>query len=130
VKQKGKSLKAVVITHPHPDHYNGTCRLLQLAKVPVYPTQATIDDIHATAEAKRTQWKPTCGKGYPDSTCVPDHVLPDNGTVQIDGLKFQSKNYGPGEALTETILLALSLHAAFVGDLIYNQVHPWLPEGR
>jgi glyoxylase-like metal-dependent hydrolase (beta-lactamase superfamily II) len=130
VKQTGKPLKAVVITHPHPDHYNGTCRLLQSAKVPIYATQATIDGIHATAEAKRTQWKPTYGKDYPDSTCVPDHVLPVRGTVQIDGVKFQSRDYGPGEALTESIVLAPSLRAAFVGDVIYDRVHPWLAEGR
>src|ERR1700730_6045987 len=130
VKRTGKPLKAIVITHPHPDHYNGTCRLLQFAKVRIYATQATIDGIRATAEAKRTEWKPTYGKDYPDSTCVPDHVLPVRGTVQIDGVKFQSRDYGPGEAITESIVLAPSLRAAFVGDVIYDRVHPWLAEGR
>ncbi len=32
--------------------------------------------------------------------------------------------------LEESITLAPALHAAFVGDLIYNHVHPWLAEGR
>jgi glyoxylase-like metal-dependent hydrolase (beta-lactamase superfamily II) len=82
------------------------------------------------AESKRTQWKPTYGKGYPDSTCVPDHVAPHSGSVRIDGLEFQFQDYGPGEASGEATILAPALRAAFVGDLIYDQVHPWLAEGR
>ncbi len=130
VIQTGHPLEAIIITHPHPDHYNGTCQLLDLARVPVYATQATIDGIRSTAESKRNQWKPTYGKDYPDSTCVPDHVAPRSGSVRIDGLEFQFRDYGPGEASGESIILAPVLRAAFVGDLIYNQVHPWLAEGR
>ncbi len=130
VKHTGKPLKAIIITHPHPDHFNGTCRLLRLAKVPVYATQATIDGVHATAEAKRAQWKPAYGADYPDSTCAPDHALAIGASWVIDGVTFEARDYGPGEALTESIVLAPALHAAFVGDLIYNRVHPWLAEGR
>jgi glyoxylase-like metal-dependent hydrolase (beta-lactamase superfamily II) len=130
VTQSGRPLEAIIITHPHPDHYNGTCQLLEFARVPVYATQATIDGIRATAESKRAQGKPTYGKNYPDSTCLPDHVAPRSGSVRIDGLEFQFRDYGPGEASGESIILAPALRAAFVGDVIYNQVHPWLAEGR
>ncbi len=130
VIKTGRPLRAIIITHPHPDHYNGTCQLLQLTRVPVYGTQATIDGIRATAEAKRAQWKPTYGKDYPDTTCVPDHAVAIGGSVRVDGIELQFRDYGPGEALGESITLAPSLRAAFVGDLIYNDVHPWLAEGR
>jgi glyoxylase-like metal-dependent hydrolase (beta-lactamase superfamily II) len=130
VMQTGRPLRAIVVTHPHPDHYNGTCQLLELAHVPVYATQSTIDNIRATAESKRVQWKSTYGKDYPDTTCVPDHVVPADGSVRIDDVELQFRDYGPGEALGESIVLAPGLRAAFVGDLIYNQIHPWLAEGR
>jgi glyoxylase-like metal-dependent hydrolase (beta-lactamase superfamily II) len=130
VIQTGRPLQAIIITHPHPDHYNGICQLLQLAHVPVYATQATIDGIRFTAESKRTQWKPTYGKDYPDTTCIPDHAVPIGGSVRVDGVELQFRDYGPGEALGESITLVPTLHAVFVGDLIYNQVHPWLAEGR
>jgi len=130
VKHTGRPLKAIIITHPHPDHFNGTCRLLRLAKVPVYATQATLEGVQATAEAKRAQWKPAYGADYPDSTCVPDHAIAIGASWTIDGVRFEARDYGPGEALTESIVLAPALHAAFVGDLIYNRVHPWLAEGR
>jgi glyoxylase-like metal-dependent hydrolase (beta-lactamase superfamily II) len=130
VKHTGRPLRAIIITHPHPDHFNGTCRLLGLAKVPVYATQATIEGVHATADAKRAQWKPAYGADYPDSTCAPDHTLAIGASWVIDGVTFEARDYGPGESLTESIVLAPTLHAAFVGDLIYNRVHPWLAEGR
>jgi glyoxylase-like metal-dependent hydrolase (beta-lactamase superfamily II) len=130
VTQTGRPLEGIIITHPHPDHYNGTCQLLKLARVPVYATQATIDGIQATTESKRIQWKPTYGKDYPDTTCVPDRVAPAGGSVRIDGLEFRFRDYGAGEALEESITLVPALHAAFVGDLIYNHEHPWLAEGR
>jgi glyoxylase-like metal-dependent hydrolase (beta-lactamase superfamily II) len=130
VKHTGRPLEAIIITHPHPDHFNGTCGLLRLTKVPVYATQATIAGVHASAEAKRAQWKPAYGADYPDSTCAPDHALGIGASWVIDGVTFEARDYGPGEALTESIVLAPALHAAFVGDLIYNRVHPWLAEGR
>jgi glyoxylase-like metal-dependent hydrolase (beta-lactamase superfamily II) len=130
VIKTGRPLRAIVITHPHPDHYNGTCQLLQLARVPVYATQSTIDGIRATAESKRTQWKPRYATDYPDTTCVPDHAVPIGASVQVDGVELQFHDYGPGEALGESMTLVPALHAVFVGDLIYNHVHPWLAEGR
>jgi glyoxylase-like metal-dependent hydrolase (beta-lactamase superfamily II) len=130
VRQSGRPLQAIIITHPHPDHYNGTCQLLALARVPVYSTQATVDGIRATAEAKRAQWKPTYGRDYPDMTCVPDHVVPNGARVRIDGLDLRLFDYGPGEASVESIVLVPAIRGAFVGDVIYDQIHPWLAEGR
>jgi glyoxylase-like metal-dependent hydrolase (beta-lactamase superfamily II) len=98
--------------------------------VPVYATQSTIDGMRATAQAKRAEWKPTYGADYPDATCFPDFVLPRSGRVTVDGLDLRVRDYGPGEASTESLVLAPSLRAAFVGDLIYTDVHPWLAEGR
>jgi glyoxylase-like metal-dependent hydrolase (beta-lactamase superfamily II) len=130
IANTGRPLKAIFITHPHPDHYNGTCELLKLAPVPVYATQSTIDGIHATQEAKRAQWKPVYGSDYPGITCGPDHAVPASGKLSIDGLDLEIQDYGAGEASGETIVFAPALRSAFVGDLIYNEVHPWLAEGR
>jgi glyoxylase-like metal-dependent hydrolase (beta-lactamase superfamily II) len=130
IAKTARPLRAVIITHPHPDHFNGICRLLQIARVPVYATRATIDGIHATADAKRAQWKPTYGADYPDQTCEPDSIVADNAAVRIDGTGFQIRDFGPGEASEESIIVVPSLKAVFVGDLIYQNMHPWLAEGR
>ena len=130
IEATGRPLEGIVVTHPHPDHYNGTCQLLELAKVPVYATQATIEGIHATAEAKRAQWKPVYGDDYPGRTCPPDHAVPASGKIQIGGLDLEFRDFGAGEASAESIVLTPALQAVFAGDLIYNGVHPWLAEGR
>jgi glyoxylase-like metal-dependent hydrolase (beta-lactamase superfamily II) len=130
VEITGRPLEAIVVTHPHPDHFNGVCRLLRIARVPVYGTRATIDGIHASADAKRAQWKPIYGADYPDQTCEPDSVVPPDGTVRIDHTVFQFRDFGPGEASDESIIIVPSMKAAFVGDLIYRNMHPWLAEGR
>jgi hypothetical protein len=83
----------------------------------VYATQATIDGIRGTAEAKRAQWKPTYRKDYPDTTCVPDRAVAIGGSVRVDGIELQFRDYGPGEALRESVTLAPALRAAFVGIL-------------
>jgi len=125
-----RPLRAVIITHPHPDHFNGICRLLQIARVPVYATRATIDGIHATAFEKRAQWKPLYGADYPNQTCEPDSVVPTKVAIRIDGTVFQFRDFGPGEASDESMIVVPSLKAVFVGDLIYQNMHPWLAEGR
>jgi glyoxylase-like metal-dependent hydrolase (beta-lactamase superfamily II) len=130
VAKTGRPLKAIVVTHPHPDHFNGVCRLLKVARVPVYATGATIEGIRASADAKRAQWKPMYGADYPDINCEPDSVVSSGATVRIDGTMFRFLDFGPGEASDESIIIVPSMKAAFVGDLIYQEMHPWLAEGR
>jgi glyoxylase-like metal-dependent hydrolase (beta-lactamase superfamily II) len=130
VENTGRPLQGIVVTHPHPDHFNGVCRLLRIARVPVYATRATIEGIHASADAKRAQWKPLYGDDYPEQTCEPDSAVPADGTVRIDRTVFKFQDFGPGEASDESIIVVPSLKAVFVGDLIYRDMHPWLAEGR
>ena len=55
----GKPLAALILSHPHPDHYNGAAILVEgLGEVPVLATAATDEGIRATAEAKRAFWTP------------------------------------------------------------------------
>jgi glyoxylase-like metal-dependent hydrolase (beta-lactamase superfamily II) len=96
IAKTGLPVRAVIITHPHPDHFNGICRLLQIARVPVYANRATIDGIHATADAKRAQWKPMYDADYPDQTCEPDSVVPNITAIRIDGTVFRFQDFGPG----------------------------------
>jgi glyoxylase-like metal-dependent hydrolase (beta-lactamase superfamily II) len=130
VTNTGRPLKGIIVTHPHPDHFNGVCRLLQLGRVPVYANRATIDGIQASADAKRAQWKPVYGADYPDRTCAPDAVAPNDGALLIDDTAFEIHDFGGGEAVDESVVIVPQLKAAFVGDLIYRNVHPWLAEGR
>jgi glyoxylase-like metal-dependent hydrolase (beta-lactamase superfamily II) len=49
-----KPLAAILITHPHPDHYNGLASILEKnSGTQVYATAGTINGIRETAETKR-----------------------------------------------------------------------------
>ena len=62
--QIGKPLAALILSHPHPDHFNGAAILLEgFGEVPILSTAATNGGIRATAEAKRAFWTPKYGRG-------------------------------------------------------------------
>ncbi|GCE14810.1 MBL fold metallo-hydrolase [Tengunoibacter tsumagoiensis] len=127
----GRPLAAIIITHPHPDHFNGTALLLEgRSNVPVYATPLTVQGIQAIEAAKRTEWKGKYGDDYPDQTYIPTHLIPSGKTVAIGGLTWRFEDLGPGEAANETVIVVDEVNILFCGDVMYHHVHSWLVEGR
>jgi glyoxylase-like metal-dependent hydrolase (beta-lactamase superfamily II) len=135
LKQKvvdlGKPLLGVIITHPHPDHYNGTAILLEgLEAVPIYATQATYNGVKETEAPKREFWTPTYKDEYPVSTLLPTKIVKPQEAFSIDGLSFVIDDLGAGEASDMTVIYLPDQHQLIASDLVYYRVHPWLAEGR
>lgn len=131
IDQAKKPLLAVIVTHPHPDHYNGVALLTAgHPEVPVYATAATTAGIAATEAGKRAYWAPTYGADYPARTALPTRELKPGTPLRLGGLTFEVRDLGEGEARDETVLYVPELRALFVGDLVYVGLHPWLAEGR
>ena len=124
-----KPLLAVLLTHAHPDHVNGTGILRAGSKVPVVATEATLSNLRAIDGPKREYWKPKYGAEYPDSTVFPDRTVRDGEEVSFGGARFRVVDLGSGESESQTAFI-LDGKAAFVGDLVVNGVHAWLAEGR
>src|SRR5262245_28049831 len=53
-----KPLAAILITHGHPDHYNGVTNVLSGESVDIISTQAVAEVIREYDEAKEKLWKP------------------------------------------------------------------------
>jgi glyoxylase-like metal-dependent hydrolase (beta-lactamase superfamily II) len=127
----GKPLDAIIVTHPHPDHFNGLPVILDaFGKVPVFANRPTIAAIAATQAAKRAAWTPIYGSDYPPTDALPDRELGPDETVTLAGVAFRVVDLGPGESADITVIHIPAADALIASDLVYARCHPWLAEHR
>jgi glyoxylase-like metal-dependent hydrolase (beta-lactamase superfamily II) len=124
-----KPLLGVLVTHPHPDHYNTITELLAGENAPVIAQPKVDREIRASDDAKRAQWGPTFGDEWPASATFPNRTVGDEETVEFGDLRFTAWDFGPGESRSETVWLLGDGESAFVGDLAFNGTHAYLADG-
>jgi len=128
-----KPLLAILVTHAHPDHFNGVLALVQDNEVPVYATAGVGRVIKEIADAKRAQWSPVYGAEWPAETYYPNSLLPDGARVQLGELSFTVREVGPAESHADSYLLMTANGAptvAFTGDLAFHGTHPYTADGH
>jgi glyoxylase-like metal-dependent hydrolase (beta-lactamase superfamily II) len=125
-----KPLLGVLVTHPHPDHYNTIGELLAGEEVPVIAHGDVDREIRAKDEAKRAQWGPLFGDEWPASVIFPNRTVADEESLALGDLRFTAWDFGPCESKSETVWLLDDGHTAFVGDLAFNGTHAYLADGH
>ena len=133
IKALHKPVRAIFVTHAHPDHFNGIAALVKDAEVPVYAAASVGRVIEETADAKRAQWGPVYGAEWPAETYVPNTPLQDGQTVRIDEAAFTVRDMGPAESHADSyfLLSADGTHpVAFTGDLAFHHTHPYTADGH
>lgn len=102
----GKPLDRLIITHAHPDHFNGAGRF----GVPVHALPVVRDQIAA----------------QDSSVAVVPTVEITPGTEVVDGVPLRFDALSGGEAADE-LVIELPGHGVLVaGDLVYNRTHLFL----
>ena len=124
-----KPLLGVLVTHPHPDHYNTITELLAGGEAPVIAHHDVDREIRARDDAKRDQWGPMFGDEWPSSATFPNRTVADEESVVLGDLRFTAWDFGPGESISETVWLLGDGETAFVGDLAFNGTHAYLDDG-
>jgi glyoxylase-like metal-dependent hydrolase (beta-lactamase superfamily II) len=124
-----KPLLGVLVTHPHPDHYNTIDELLAGGSVPVIAHGDVAREIREQDEAKRAQWGPMFGDEWPSSATFPNRLVGDEESVELGDLRFTAWDFGAGESRSETVWLLGDGDTAFVGDLAFNGTHAYLADG-
>jgi hypothetical protein len=122
-----------LVTHAHPDRFNGVLGLVQDKEVPVYATAGVGRVIEEIAGAKRARWSPVYGAEWPAETCYPNSLLADGARVRLDELSFTVRDVDPAESHADSYLVLTANEGApiaFTGDLAFHGPHPYTADGH
>jgi glyoxylase-like metal-dependent hydrolase (beta-lactamase superfamily II) len=130
ISATGKPLLGVLLTHGHPDHYNGVGIVTAGSSVPVIATAAVDAVIRKDDAAKQQQWQPMFGAEWPVPRAFPTQTVGDGEKVRLGGLDFVAHAVGPAESHGDSYWTIDGTQAAFVGDLVFSGMHSFVSDGH
>ncbi|MCQ9182368.1 MBL fold metallo-hydrolase [Streptomyces sp. IBSBF 2953] len=115
-KALGKPIDRLIVTHAHPDHYNGAARF----GAPVHALARVSEQIIARGDSNL----PT-GQVIPVAEFTPSVAL-EPGAEVIDGVTFVFEAVSGGEAADELLIKLPGQRVLIAQDLVYHGVHLYL----
>ncbi|MEH6453348.1 MAG: MBL fold metallo-hydrolase [Psychromonas sp.] len=127
-----KPLIAVIITHGHPDHYNGTNIIMTgFNEIPIISTKGVRDCIQDTVDSKEVKWKPYFGQDWPEHKILPNQLVKDGEVVSLDGLSYRFRDLDAAESSSDLFFtLGVNQSVVFVGDVVFNNMHGFMSDGN
>lgn len=132
MKETGKPLLGIILTHPHLDHFGGI-RTVQAAygNVPIIATQATADAIKPTFDkAMADGGVEPFGDDFDRVLPRPDRIVASGSEIELGGMHFAFRDLGPMEAGDNTVIYNSELKALFAGDATVRGAWVYVGEGR
>lgn len=127
ILESGRTLKYVFITHDHPDHFMSLEVIADAfpdAQLTAAPT--VVADIWRSLPLKIKRWGPMLGANGPRRPVVP--VAWDQPAFQIEGQDLQVLGPMQGDHVHATAIYVPALKALIAGDLVFQNIYPWLGE--
>lgn len=121
----GKPIKAVLMTHGHPDHYTG---LVVFDDIPRYASQGCIDFAKREDIIKAPTATGYLGDDYPKERLFPDKLVIDGDFLTFDGVTFTFHDLGPGESDSDGmwVIAKDGVKHVFIGDSVALNCHCFL----
>lgn len=127
IRESGKPLQAIFITHAHPDHY-AALEVLRDAfpEVPILATPEVAGAIAETGEAALAAVRAIYGDLAADELVVPEPY--GRRDLELDGQEIRIVRFAGGEARHQVGLYIPGSRAFIAADLVNDEVHPMLAE--
>lgn len=128
IRESGKTLTTVFISHKDPDFYFGVDEIkANFPDVKIVATPETVKGIKATIEIKNKFWGPILGENAPAELIIPDilegnALTVDGETVNVVGLD--------GHDPAHTFLWVPSEKTVLGGVPVYENVHVWTADNQ
>jgi glyoxylase-like metal-dependent hydrolase (beta-lactamase superfamily II) len=131
IRQTGKSVSAILITHSHPDHVGGTSVFHEAyPAAPIYASRATAEIMRTDPLGFYPLTRQGLGTDYPAKITQATRIFNAGAEIKVDGVTFQTAEFGPGESESATAYFETASRSLFCGDLICNKATPALLEGH
>lgn len=127
VLDSGKTLKAIIITHDHPDHFFGLDVLQDAfpnAQIIAHPV--AVKDMTRSIPIKFERWSGQLGTNAPRRPVYPVAMAGDS--VDLEGHKLQVLGPMQGDHVRSTVVWDAETRTLIAGDVLYNGVYVWLGE--
>ena len=127
IKDSGRELTHILITHGHPDHYWGLETILDtFPEAKVLAREGTRAEIANQFAAKWIHWQPMMGDDIPLAPVVPDVLEGDK--LLLEGKEIRIIDLPPNEVENSVVYYLPSEQALIAGDLIFSKMHAYFAD--